>query len=537
MRGIVVASLIILLAACTKNIAGSAGGHNPWTIPGVLRLGEPQEPDSLNLMFGHNASTDEVSALLYSFILRVDANGNLIPDLATEVPTLRNGGISKDQRTITVHLRKNVVWSDGAPLTSADWLFTYHAVLNPQNNTKMRYGWDDIASASAPDPYTIVIHLKKPSNAAFDILQMGGAAYPPLPAHLLAKLPNINTASINNVPVSSGPYLLKSWHHESSLVFVPNPRYWRGPPKLRELVWKVIPDTNTLMSQLQTHEIDIYPNVDENSVARLEGIPGIRILHRVIANWRHLGINCSRPFLSDVRVRRAIAEGVDWKHLVDTVYHGYDELAVSDIYPDSWAAPSLPPYRYDPAAARALLAQAGWHPGPDGILRKNGDRLRVTLSATTSAKSNEQAEVVIQSMLRNLGIEIDVRNYPSSYMFAQDGPLYSGKYDLEYSIDTNGPDPDNSGNWSSTAIPPNGANTSWLRDPIVDRTSSEAAASFDLSKRKALYQTEEERIRSLVPAVFIYWENSYWAVNTDVENFVPAAYLADTWNAWQWQIH
>ncbi len=150
-------------------------------------MGEQQEPDSLNLMFGNNESTDEVSSLLYSFLIRYDADGNLIPDLALAIPTKHNGGISADGKTITVRLRRNARWSDGAPVTASDWLFTYHAVLNPRNNVKSHYGWDGIASAKAPDDYTLVLQLKHPSVSAFDILTMGGTAYPPLPSHLLAK--------------------------------------------------------------------------------------------------------------------------------------------------------------------------------------------------------------------------------------------------------------------------------------------------------------------------------------------------------------
>lgn len=536
MRRLIALIALVALAACTKTGGTREGGRHAWTIPGVLRMGEQQEPDSLNLMFGNNESTDEVTSLLYSFLLRYDANGNFIPDLATAVPTPQNGGISADGRTITVHLRHGVRWSDGAPLTAQDWLFTYHAVLNPRNNTKSNYGWDHIAGASAPDPYTLVIRLKDPSVAALDVLTMGGTSYPPLPAHLLAKLPDINHASINTAPVSSGPFVLKNWNHGSSLVFEPNPYYWRGAPHLKRLVWKVVPDTNTLLAQLQTHEIDLYRNVESNSVARLAGIEGITTEHRLIADWRHLGFNMSRPLLSDVRVRQAIAEGIDWKHINDTVYHGVNQLAVSDIFPQSWAAPSLPPYPFDPAHARALLADAGWKAGPDGILRKNGVPLRLTVSATTSAKSNEQSEVVMQSMLRALGIDLSIRNYPSSLMFAQNGPLYSGKYDLEWSIDTNGPDPDNAGLWNSAVIPPHGANTSWLRDPIVDRTSAAAAATFDQAARKRLYQREEERLRQVVPAVVCYWEQSYYGFNSDLRGFKPAAFLVDTWNAWEWQI-
>jgi peptide/nickel transport system substrate-binding protein len=244
----------------------------------------------------------------------------------------------------------------------------------------------------------------------------------------------------------------------------------------------------------------------------------------------------SRPLLADVRVRRAIAQGVDWKRIEDTIYHGLDRLAVSDVYPLSWAAPAIAPYAYDPQNARRLLAAAGWTPGSDGVLHKGALAMHLTVSATTGHQENEQSEVLIQSMLRTLGIDLAIRNYPATVLFAQSGPLYTGKYDMEWSIDTNGPDPDNAPIWNAAFIPPNGANTSWLNDPLVNQTSAAAAATFDQATRKALYQREEERIHELVPAVFFSWETGYTALNSDVRNYVPAAFIGDTWNAWQWSI-
>lgn len=519
MRRVLAALLAILaFASCSRGVSRG-------TIPGTLRLGEIDEPDSMNLMYGNNSATDIATALVYSFLLRVDDEGNLIPDLATAVPTRANGGISADGKTITIHLRHNARWSDGAPLTAADWLFTLREVRNPRNTLKSTYGWDGIASANAPDPYTLVIHFTHPSVAAFDVLTMGGTAYPPLPSHLLAALPDLNHAAINAAPVSSGPFVLTRWNHGGSLVFTANPTYWRGKPKLDEIVWKVVPDSNTLFNQLRAHEIDCYPGVDSNQALQLASIPGIVVRHRSIANWRHLGINMSRPYLSDMRVREALAEGIDWKRINETVYHGINRLAVSDIFPESWAAPALPPYRYDPAGARALIAAAG-----------NGKTIPLTISATVSAKSNEQSEVLMQSMLRPLGIDLTIRNYPASVMFAQNGPLYTGNYDLEWSIDTNGADPDNAGLWASAYIPPHGANTSWLRDPLVDQLAAAAASTYDVATRKRLYQREEARLRADVPAVFFYWSTQYYGLNPDFKGFKPAAFLADTWNAWEWSI-
>jgi peptide/nickel transport system substrate-binding protein len=529
-------ALLFATASCTKPSKAVPGGRNPWTLSGVVRLGEDEEPDSLNLMYSHTAASDAIACLLYSFVLRYDAQGNAIPDLATVVPTLRNGGISADGKTIVVHLRKGVVWSDGAPLTAADWLFTYRAVRDPRNAVKSTYGWDAIASAQAPDPHTILLHLKRPTVAVLGILGMGGDAYPPMPSHLFAGAPDLRESVLNERPVSSGPFVLQRWNHGTSLTFLPNRRYFRGAPQLKEVIWKVVPDVNTLFNELALHEVDVYPSVNANAVGRLPSLTGIVVKRRLVANWRHLGINVSRPQLADLRVRRAIAEAVDWKRIEQTVFHSLDQLAVSDIFPQLWAAPSLPPYRYDPGDARRLLAAAGWRSGPDGILSKGVMAMHLTIYATTGHPENTESQVLIQAMLRDVGIDVAVRNYPGSYLFAADGPLYTGRYDLEWSIETNGPDPDNSGDWAGIFIPPKGANTSWLDDPIVNATSLAAASTFDPAVRKALYQREEERLRDLVPAVFFSWQTNYTGLNSDMKNYVPAAFIADTWNAWQWRI-
>ena len=526
----------LVLTGCSRGGAPvRSGGHNPWTVPGTIRVGNSDEPDSLNPLYSHNAAADEVDGLIYSSILRYDQNGNYIPDLATMVPSLRNGGISKDNRTITIHLRHDATWADGVPLTARDWVFTYRTVMNPANNVKTTLGWDNIAFVRTPDPYTIVVRLKQPNAAFLGNLAFGGAAYPPLPQHILGRLHDLNRAEFNRNPLSSGPYVLRQWSHGSFLSFDPNARYFRGTPKVHVL-WKIVPDGNTLFNLLQTHEIDVELGVNENDVARLNNIAGITIVKRLIANWRHMGINVDRPLLRDVRVRLALAEGVDWARINDTIYHGYNELAVSDIYPRLWAAPQIPRYTYDPAGARRLLAAAGYTMGADRMLQRGGQPLRLSLSTGTNKQENAEAEVQIQSQLKALGIDIVIRNYPVNVLFDRAGPLYTGNYDLEWSVDTNGPDPDNACEWASDCIPPHGANTSWLRDPIIDRTAHAAVETFDPAQRKRLYQQEEERIHALVPAVFFYWENEYNAINSDAKNVVPAAFIQDTWNSWEWQI-
>ncbi|HXF33213.1 MAG TPA: peptide ABC transporter substrate-binding protein [Candidatus Acidoferrales bacterium] len=527
-----------VLAACTR--VGSStpdGARHPWTIPGHLRIGSTDEPDNLNPMFAHTDATDQIDALIFAPVFRYDEHGEFVPELATAVPTYENGGVSRDGKTITLHFRKDVTWSDGVALDARDFRFTWRAVMNPRNNVKLRAGWDDVDAIDLPDRYTAVVRLRQPNVSFVGALGGGGgSAYPPLPEHLLGKLPDINTAAFNAAPISSGPWLLKKWNHGASLEFAPNPRYWRGAPGLAAVSYRIIPNPDVLFTQLRTHEIDLIDSVTVNHIDELPHLDGIAVGKRLSANWRHLAFNTRRPALSDVRVRLAIAEAVDWDRINTVIYHGYNIRAHSDIMPTSWAAPDVPLYRHDPADARNLLDAAGWHAGGDGIRRKGGLALRTSISSSTNNQPNEQAEVQMQQQLRAVGIDLEIKNYPVSLLFAQDGPLYSGRYDMSWSVDTNGPDPDNAGSWAAQFIPPRGANTTFLSDAIVSQTALAATRSYDRQIRKALYQREEERIHELVPAVFLYWQNQFAAYNSDLKDYKPAQFITSFWNSWEWSM-
>lgn len=532
-------ALLLAVAACTRNDGNATGsdGRHAWTHAHHLRIGTTQEPDSLNKLFANSDAADQVASLIFAPLFRYDPQGNLVPDLATTVPTTANGGISRDNKTITLHFRPNAQWSDGAPLDARDFRFTWRAVMNPKNNTRLRVGWDDITAIDLPDRHTAVVHLREANADVFGAFGIGGFGYPPLPEHLLRALPDLNHAPFNSAPIASGPFMLASWNHGGSLELIANPHYWRGAPHLRAITIVIIPNSDTLLNALQTHDVDVYESVGEEQIARLGAVDGIRTVHVLGANWRRLLFNCSRPLLRDVRVRRAIAEAVDWEHINRVIYHGFNERAVSDVYPHSWAAPHIAPVRYDVADAKRLLAAAGFMPGSGGVLRNAaGEELRFVVSATTAKQANEQAELQMQQQLRDIGVALTIKNYPASLMFAQTGPLYSGRFDLETSIETNGPDPDNEGEWSGAFIPPHGANTSFLNDPVITRTSHEALRTFDHARRKALYQQEEDRIHALTPAVFMYWQEVFTASNTDLHGFRPAPFITNYWNAWEWDI-
>jgi len=539
-KRIVALCLAVIAAACTPtNAPQTAGGGNAWTQHGHLRIGVAgEEPDGLNLMFANDDSAVQIANLIDEPLLRYDPNGNFVPAALREVPTLANGGLSRDGRTVTLRMRPGMQWSDGAPYDGRDVAFTWHAVMDASINVRSRDGWDDITGMTLRDAnQTIIVHLRQPRAAILGIFAVDGAGYPPLPEHLLHTSAHLDHSPFNAAPLGAGPFVLTKWNHGSSLEFTANPHYWRGAPGLARISYRIIPDGNTAAAAARTHEVDLFDSVPETAIADINGIPGTRISTVLTANYRRLAFNTSRPVLHDVRVRTAIAQAIDWDRMNATIYHGYNTRAATDILPSSWAAPhGIVPWSYNVKAAAALLDAAGWRRGANGVRAKDGAPLTFSVSTTPSKPANVQAEVQMQAQLKAVGIALVIKNYPTSLLFARDGPIYTGRFDSEFTIATNAPDPDNEGVWSGTAIPPHGANTTYLDDPVITQTSHAAALSVDPTQRRLLYQREEDRIHTLVPAIFLYWQNVHAVVNTDMHGWRPASYVSDFWNCWEWTI-
>ena len=183
-KTIAIAALAVVVA-----VAGCTSSRHADNAPARFQIAQQREPLSLNPALENGASSTEWGFLLFSYLVKYDENGNLIGDVATQVPTLQNGGISRDGLTVTYHLRKGVRFADGVPLTAHDCVWTIDAINNPANNVQSRYGYDRIAKAEAPNDYTLVLHLKHPF-APLLTLVLAPQGFPVLPRHLLAKYPD-----------------------------------------------------------------------------------------------------------------------------------------------------------------------------------------------------------------------------------------------------------------------------------------------------------------------------------------------------------
>jgi len=532
-----------MLAGCTKvGTTGSlaAGGRHPWTQPHVLRVGFQNAPNTVNPLLAANTSEDNIDHLLFDNLVSVDQHGNEVPMLASAVPTLENGGISKDGLTLTYHLRKGMVWSDGFPITSEDVKFTWSAVLNPNNNVITHTGYELVKSVDTPDATTVVFHMKQKYAPAINtIFGESDSPYEIVPAHVLAKLHDVNNIPFNSDPVTSGPFKLKEWVRGDHMTFVPNDKYFLGKPKLREIVAKFIPDENTELSQLRTHELDWQFEASPDLYDQLKTIPDLNLVLQERNESENITLNVEHPPLDDVRVRQAIVYALDAPKLVNDLTGGSAEVADQDLPPFMWAhATGISRYPYDVGKARDLLKAAGWVPGPDGDVVKNGQKMTLTMVYNVTNATRRAAVVQVQSMLKAVGIDMQIKAYQGALLFAtkgQGGIMQNGRFDLGWTGWVAGVDPDQASLYVCSARPPDGNNTSFYCNPELDAAEEVALQNFDLPTRKKAYARVEAILTRDVPLRTIWWPRQIQPINPDFKTFAPNS-VTETWNAYVWDI-
>ncbi|HMD02419.1 MAG TPA: ABC transporter substrate-binding protein, partial [Candidatus Baltobacteraceae bacterium] len=264
-RFLPLAAAAALAPACTK-VGGSGsleGERHAYTVPHVLRYADAEDPVGLNPVVTAHASTSWLAQLWAAWLFRYNENYDPVPELATTVPTLQNGLISPDGKRIVFKLRP-AVWSDGTPFTSHDVAFSVALILDPKTNVTSREGWELIERVETPDDRTAIFHLKE-LYASFipTFFTTGGANPCILPAHVL-RGQDPNHGPYAQKPIGIGPFVIDSWERAQRVTLSANPTYWRGKPKLERIEYKIIPDADTIITQLKTHELDLFVQMNPN---------------------------------------------------------------------------------------------------------------------------------------------------------------------------------------------------------------------------------------------------------------------------------
>lgn len=523
------------LSGCTKAGTGTvsgqsttSGARHSYTIPHTLRYTTSQDIDSLNPYLRQDFTLGLLSSLTMAYLVRYDAHNRPVPELATDVPTLANGGIGKDGTTITFKLRKGVVWSDGAPFTARDVVFSWKQVMNPANNLASRSGFDLITRIETPDPHTAIFHLKEPYSAFLPTFFGTAGANPCiLPEHLLRGVPNINHIPYNSKPIGIGPFVYSSWTRGSQIELVPNDKYWRGKPKLQKIVFKIIPDRNTAMTQVQTHEVDLWFPIGGAYLVRLKDLPGIATIRQPSYFFNHLDFNLSHPAFSEHAVREAIRYAINREEIRDKIGHGVGIIQEAPLAPTHpMYDPNIKNVPFDLAKANALLDDAGWHKGSDGIRAKNSKRLNVQFASSSGTPDVDTQLELFRAWWKEIGVGLDVQRYAAPILFgayADGGIIYRGKFDMvafAWQALVNG---SFKNLYASDQIPPDGQNDLRYKNAVVDRAIAEFDRTYDPVKQKELAWVVQEQVVKDVPTIVTSVREDLYVFNDDLKDFHPNA--------------
>jgi peptide/nickel transport system substrate-binding protein len=445
-----------------------------------------------------------------------DDKNAAFPYLLTELPSEENGGITNNGSTFTFKLRDDITWSDGVPITSADFKFTYDMIMSDKNAVNTRSPYDKISSLETPDDKTVVINFPESFAPWLATLFSGSSSGTPIiPEHILKPIfdseGTLDTAAWNKAPtVGCGPFVFAEWQSGSFARFVANDNYWLGRPKLDELFFQFVPDSASQIAALVAGDGDVGTFFDYPDLPTLQKA-GVKVVNSFSGYNEGIYINMhpekGNPALKDVRVRQAIIYAFNRDKLVKDLLLGLTNVAATDWDNSPWVDPTITPYPYDPEKAKSLLAEAGWtDTNGNGTVDKDGIEL-VLKYGTTSRQVRQDTQAVVQQDLAAVGIGTDLQSFDADTFFLgyqDNGPSANFSLDLiEYSDSPDFPDP-NTAIWLCSDVPsdanPAGTSPTGLCDQKLD-------GLFQLQQTQIDYATRQATFHEITRYIY---DNVFW---------------------------
>ncbi len=511
-----------LLAACGggKKEAATAGKGQSGSDSAAPAYGDAIVFSSIGDVSGFlsavtsDSASHDAASYVFNGLVRYEKTLKLEGELA------ESWDVSPDGKTITFHLRKGVTWHDNVPFTSDDVMFTYKRMIDPRTPTAYAEDFKQVKRAAAPDPHTFVVEYGKPFAPA---LASWGMHI--LPKHLLDMYTDISKSPLNNKrPIGTGPFKFVEWKTGERTAFEANTAYFEGRPYLSRVITRVIPDQATLFLELKSGGIDamdLTPLQYTRQTDTAEFRNGFNKYKYLASAYTYLGFRLSHPLFSDKRVRQAIAHAINKKEIIDGVLFGLGQEATGPYKPGMWAQnPNVRRYPYDPAQAKALLAEAGWKAGSDGTLEKDGRKFAFTVLTNAGNDSRAKIAAIVQQNLAAVGIRMEIRTLEWS-AFINDF-VNKRKFDALILGWTITPDPDQFDIWSSTKTGPRELNHVGYKNAEVDGLLEEGRRTFDLEKRKAAYFRIQEILAEEQPYVFLYYPDALPAIAVRIHGIEPA---------------
>lgn len=533
--------------------------------PAEVVLLIPQEPATLNLYLvdmGIVAPLERhVADATTAGLSTVDETGDFQPVLAEAIPSIADGTVSEDFLTVTWKLRPGLLWSDGTPITSDDVKFTWEAVSHPDSGAVLSNNFEKIAGIDTPDELTAVVHYSE-VNSAYPIQ----FAYGILPRHATGAPDEMASWEWNRAPVTAGPFVVSEWNAGDSIVMNRNPNYYQdGQPYLDRLIFTVVPDPGAQMAMMTQGEGDVHlwPGVTAEDYDRQ--VAGIAALQEVPGQWNMaLRFNLSMPFdddtgptpphpvLGDLKVRQALAHAIDYDTIINDVNPGVFPATTPFAY--GWYRCDIPrTYGYDVDKANALLEEAGWVMGDDGVRAasgaahaEDGARLSLQMEGYRNFQPLVKLEEAIVEMWKVVGVEATIQNDDFSIIFgslADGAPRKTGNFDIliydsSLSID---PQATIAGLFHSSSIPsannPAGANYSRWVNADADAAIKTAGSTVDVPTRQQAYCHLAQLIDAELPQLHLCLFTEGYGAADALSGYKVNIWGSLTWDVQNWKLN
>jgi hypothetical protein len=399
---------------------------------------------------------------------------------------------------VIFRLRDGVRWQDGAPFTSRDVKFTYNALMDDRVASPRKSDYELVLSLDVPDERTVRVVYRRPFSPALESWMMSM-----LPAHLLEDLPPDEwPMKFNRAPVGTGPFKFAEWKTNQFVRVTRNDDYFRGRPHLDGIVFRVLPDPLTLRLAFETRQIDFW-GVDPWAIGSFREDKRFTLFSSPSNSYNYMGWNLRKPMFQDLRVRRALAHAVNVDQMIRYVLYGYGEQSTGIFTPEMWFFnPAVKPFTYDPEKARQLLAEAGWKPGPDGILEKDGQRFTFTLITNNGNVIRSDIATLVQADLKAVGIEVNVEMYEWAVFLKNF--VNKGEFDAVVLGWALGQGYDQFQIWHSTQTDPEELNMVGYKNAEADRLLQEIREEFDRERIIKLCGKLQQLIYDDQPYLFLF---------------------------------
>ena len=506
MKRILIVGLSILAIVVGTSLMSPAAPKNDGRPDGgTLGYGEYGRPSTLDPNTSNEMISLRITELVFNGLVGIDEKQQIVPELA------ERWEVSKDGRAYTFFLRKDVTWhpkegEDSKPFTADDVVFTYNIMMHPRTITPLKVRYEFIDKVEKLNDYTVQFTLKRPilnalAKFSFKVLPKHG---PSNPLYLTREDPFVQH------PIGTGPYILKTITTDREIVLVANENYFKGRPHINKFISKPFADQNIMTQALMFNAIDMVVLVNPRDIPELQGDKRFILQPYNALSYGFFGYNLRNPLLADKRVRKAFTYAVNRQEMLDSFFNGQGTIISGPFAPGSWAYNlDVQPLPFDPQKAIALLREAGFNPGPDGVMQKDGKKLTLSLKVPIEKESEAVKRVVLafQNYLKNIGAAVKVefkewQAWKESVFLEHDFDIVFASWVFDDSADI-------SSLFHSAEIGSWKNNFGAYSNPEVDGLIVESKLTLDHEKRRTINRKLHAILSDEAPYTFLWTLTNY----------------------------